>query len=83
MERRYGNISLGEINEMLISFIGKDMYLLSWQQENPKESIEAIKAYQKHLNRLFKEEDNCDLTPLSLTDDNSIVNLNSEGLIFV
>lgn len=81
MERRYGNISLGEINEMLISFIGKDMYLLSWQQENPKESIEAIKAYQKHLNRLFKEEDNCDLTPLSLTDDDSIVKFVFEKII--
>lgn len=78
MVRRFGNISLGEINEMLISFIGKDMYLSFWQQVNPKESLEA---YKKRLYRLFKEEDNSDFTVLCRTDDNSIVRFVFEKII--
>ncbi|MBR5971261.1 MAG: ankyrin repeat domain-containing protein [Paludibacteraceae bacterium] len=68
MEQRFGNVSLGEINEMLISFIGKDMYLDYWTKYNPKESIEA---YKRKLNRLAKEED-IDFTVLSLVDERSI-----------
>jgi len=77
MEQQYGNITLGEINEMLISFIGKDMYLSFWKQANPNESIEA---FQKRLNRLLKEEDS-DLTPLSLADDNSVAKFVFEKIL--
>ena len=78
MEQRFGNVTLGEINKMLISFIGKDMYLSFWEKENPKESIGA---YKKHLNRLFVEEDNNDLTALSLTDNDSITKFVFEKII--
>ena len=69
MSRRIGNVTLGEINEMLISFIGKDMYLSFWEKENPKESIDA---YKKHLDRLLKEDEKSDLSALCLADERSI-----------
>lgn len=64
MEERFGNVTLGEIIEMLVSFISKDMYL---------SFVDKVKdnTYSKYLNRLFKEEDS-DLSALSLTDDKSI-----------
>ena len=77
MEQKYGNLTIGEINEMLISFIGKDMYLSFWEQANPKESI---KAYKKRLNRLLKEEDS-DLSPLSLSDDKSVAKFVFETIL--
>ena len=77
MEQKYGNITIGEINKMLISFIGKDMYLSFWEQANPKESIEA---YKKRLNRLLKEEDS-DLSPLSLSDDKSVAKFVFETIL--
>ena len=65
MEQRFGNVTLGEINEMLISFIGKDMYL-SFREKVKDET------YNKYLSRLFKEDDNVDLSALSLSDEKSI-----------
>ena len=69
MSKRFGNVTLGEINEMLLSFIGKDMYLSFWEKENPRESIVA---YKKHLDRLLKEDEKSDLSALCLTDERSI-----------
>lgn len=52
MEQRFGNVTLGEINKMLISFIDKDMYLSFWEQANPKESIEAYKKRTKDCKKI-------------------------------
>ena len=68
MGEKFGNVTLGEINETLISFIGKDMYIEYWKNDNPKESVNA---YDKHIRRLFHEEDS-DFTALCLKDKNSI-----------
>lgn len=65
MSRRFGNVTLGEINEMLISFIGKDVYL-AYRGKVKDE------AYDKNLRRLFKEDDKVDLSILSLSDEKSI-----------
>ena len=69
MSKKYGNVTLGEINEMLLSFIGKDMYLSFWEKENPNGTIDA---YRKRLKRLLEEKDS-DLSALSRTDEKSIV----------
>lgn len=66
MDQRFGNVTLGEINEMLILFIGKDMYL-DFRGKVKDE------AYNKYLSRLFKEDDKVDLSALSLSDEKSIV----------
>lgn len=65
MSKRLGNVTLGEINEMLISFIGKDVYL-AYRGKVKDE------AYDKNLRRLFKEDDKVDLSILSLSDEKSI-----------
>lgn len=78
MSRRYGNVTLGEINEMLISFIGKDMYLSLWEKENSKE---LTVAYKKHLDRLLKEDEKSDLSALCLTDERSIVKFVFEKIL--
>jgi hypothetical protein len=78
MEQRFGNVTLGEINEMLISFIGKDMYFSFWEKENPKESIDA---YKKHLNRLLKEDDKVDLSALCLSDERSVAKFVFEKIL--
>ena len=78
MSKRFGNVTLGEINEMLLSFIGKDMYLSFWEKENPKESIDA---YKKHLDRLLKEDEKSDLSALCLTDERSIAKFVLEKIL--
>lgn len=78
MSKRFGNVTLGEINEMLLSFIGKDMYLSFWEKENPKESVDA---YKKRLNRLLKEDDDSDLSTLSRSDEKSIVKFVFEKIL--
>lgn len=65
MSKRLGNVTLGEINEMMISFIGKDVYL-AYRGKVKDE------AYDKNLRRLFKEDDKVDLSILSLSDEKSI-----------
>ena len=65
MAQRFGNVTLGKINEMLISFIGKDMYLAFRGKVKDE-------AYDKNLRRLFKEDDKVDLSALSLSDEKSI-----------
>jgi len=74
MEQRFGNVTLGEINEMLISFIGKDMYL-DFRGKVKDE------AYNKYLSRLFKEDDKVDLSALSLSDEKSIVKFVFEKIL--
>lgn len=74
MEQRFGNVTLGEINEMLISFIGKDMYL--YFRGKVKDE-----AYNKYLSRLFKEDDKVDLSALSLSDEKSIAKFVFEKIL--
>ena len=78
MSRRFGNVTLGEINEMLISFIGKDMFFSLWEKANPKESIGA---YKKNLDRLLKEDEKSDLSALCLTDEKSITKFVFEKIL--
>ena len=65
MEQRFGNIMHGEVNEMLVSFVGEDMFL-SFVGKTKDET------YKKSLSRLFKEDDKSDLSALCLTDDKSV-----------
>lgn len=74
MEQRFGNVTLGEINEMLISFIGKDLYLDFCGKVKDE-------AYNKYLSRLFKEDDKVDLSALSLSDEKSIVKFVIEKIL--
>ena len=74
MAQRFGNVTLGEINEMLISFIGKDMYLDFCGKVKDE-------AYNKYLSRLFKEDDKVDLSALSLSDEKSIAKFVFEKIL--
>lgn len=75
MEQRFGNVTLGEINEMLILFIGKDMYL--YFRGKVKDE-----AYNKYLSRLFKEDDKkVNLSALSLSDEKSIAKFVFEKIL--
>ncbi len=74
MEQRFGNVMLGEINEMLISFIGKDMYLDFCGKVKDE-------AYNKYLSRLFKEDDKVDLSALSLSDERSVAKFVFEKIL--
>ena len=56
----YGNITLGKINKMLISFIGESTfyyYCEEFAQEGLVENWQSKEAFQKYINRLLAEED--------------------------
>lgn len=73
IEKLHGNITLGAINEMLISFIGKDAFVklcnsyhTSWQLEWQSED-----AFKKLIQRICKEDSQSDLSILSRKNGHS------------
>ena len=73
-EIEYGNISLGKINKMLISFIGESAFYY-YSEEFAKEGLidnwQSKEAFQKYINRLTAEEDS-EFTGLNVANNSSI-----------
>ena len=70
----YGNITLGKINKMLISFIGESTfyyYCEQFAQEGLIENWQSKEAFQKYINRLLAEED-ADFAGLNPANNSSI-----------
>lgn len=70
----YGNITLGKINKMLISFIGESTfyyYCEEFAQEGLIENWQSKEAFQKYINRLLAEED-ADFAGLNPANSSSI-----------
>ena len=70
----YGNIILGKINKMLISFIGESTfyyYCEEFAQEGLIENRQSKEAFQKYINRLLAEED-ADFAGLNPANNSSI-----------
>lgn len=70
----YGNISLGKINKMLISFIGESTfyyYCEEFAKEGVIENWQSKEAFQKYVNRLIAEEDS-DFSGLNVANNSSI-----------
>ena len=70
----YGNITLGKINKMLISFIGESTfyyYCEEFAQEGLIENWQSKEAFQKYINRLLAEED-ADFAGLNPANNSSI-----------
>ena len=70
----YGNITLGKINKMLISFIGESTfyyYCEEFAQEGLIENWQSKDAFQKYINRLLAEED-ADFAGLNPVNNSSI-----------
>lgn len=70
----YGNITLGKINKMLISFIGESTfyyYCEEFAQEGLIENWQSKEAFQKYINRLLAEED-ADFAGLNPVNNSSI-----------
>ena len=70
----YGNITLGKINKMLISFIGESTfyyYCEQFAQEGLIENWQSKEAFQKYINRLLAEED-ADFSGLNPANNSSI-----------
>ena len=70
----YGNITLGRINKMLISFIGESTfyyYCEEFAQEGLIENWHSKEAFPKYVNRLLAEED-ADFTGLNPANNSSI-----------
>lgn len=68
---KFGNMPLGRINEMLVSFIGEDAFLdyccPRKEKDDSKKHQKEKDYFRKHLERLFKEETGkfsyCELNP--------------------
>ena len=76
-EIEYGNITLGKINKMLISFIGESTfyyYCEEFAKEGLIENWQSKDAFQKYVNRLVAEEDS-DYSVLRRTEKNGIPEL--------
>ena len=70
----YGNITLGKINKMLISFIGESTfyyYCEEFAKEGLIENWQSKDAFQRYINRLFAEEDS-DFAGLNVANNSSI-----------
>ena len=70
----YGNITLGKINKMLISFIGESTFYYcceEFAQEGLIENWHSKEAFPKYVNRLLAEED-ADFTGLNPANNSSI-----------
>ena len=70
----YGNITLGKINKMLISFIGESTfyyYCEEFAQEGLIENWQSKEAFQKYINRLLAKED-ADFAGLNPANNSSI-----------
>ena len=65
---KFGNMPLGRINEMLVSFIGEDAFLDYCEKHHKALGIDwqSREAFSKHLKRLFEEKESSyrDLNPL-------------------
>lgn len=73
-EIEYGNITLGKINKMLISFIGESTfyyYCEEFAKEGLIENWQSKDAFQKYVNRLVAEEDS-DFAGLNVANNSSI-----------
>ncbi|MCI7798731.1 MAG: ankyrin repeat domain-containing protein [Spirochaetia bacterium] len=76
-EIEYGNITLGKINKMLISFIGESTFYYYYEEfanEGLIENWQSKDAFQKYVNRLVAEEDS-DYSVLRRTEKNGIPEL--------
>ena len=70
----YGNITLGKINKMLISFVGESTfyyYCEEFAKEGLIENWQSKEAFQKYVNRLIAEEDS-DFAGLNVANNSSI-----------
>ena len=70
----FGNITLGKINKMLISFIGESTfyyYCEEFAKEGQIENWQSKAAFQKYVNRLLAEEDS-DFAGLNVANNSSI-----------
>lgn len=70
----FGNISLGQINKMLISFVGESTfyyYCEEFAKEGLIENWQSKEAFQRYVNRLLAEEDS-DFTGLNVANNSSI-----------
>lgn len=70
----YGNITLGKINKMLISFIGESTfyyYCEEFAKEGLIENWQSKDAFQRYVNRLLAEEDS-DFAGLNVANNSSI-----------
>ena len=76
-EIEYGNITLGKINKMLISFIGDSTfyyYCEEFAKEGLIENWQSKEAYERYINRLISEEDS-DFSVLRSTEKNGLPEL--------
>ncbi|MBO4698400.1 ankyrin repeat domain-containing protein [bacterium] len=67
-ETKFGNMPLGRINEMLVSFIGEDAFLdycEKYHKDWGLDNWHSRDAFSKHLKRLFEEKESSyrDLNP--------------------
>ena len=55
---KFGNMPLGRINEMLVSFIGEDAFLDYCEKHHKDWGLDwqSKKAFSKRLKRLFEEK---------------------------
>lgn len=70
----YGNITLGKINKMLISFVGESTfyyYCEEFAKDGLIENWQSKEAFQKYVNRLLVEEDS-DFIGLNPANNSSI-----------
>ena len=70
----FGNITLGKINKMLISFIGDSTfyyYCEEFAKEGLIENWQSKDAFQRYVNRLLAEEDS-DFEGLNVANNSSI-----------
>ena len=70
----FGNITLGQINKMLISFVGESTfyyYCEEFAKEGLIENWQSKEAFQRYVNRLLAEEDS-DFTGLNVANNSSI-----------
>ena len=70
----FGNITLGKINKMLISFIGESTFYYfceEFAKEGQIENWQSKDAFQKYVHRLLAEEDS-DFAGLNVANNSSI-----------
>lgn len=73
-KNEFGNITLGKINKMLISFVGESAfyyYCEEFAKEGLIENYQSKEAFQKYVNRLIAEEDS-DFAGLNVENNSSI-----------
>lgn len=75
-EIRYGNVTLGTINKMLISFIGESVFYHYCKRFHDEGNIDyqSDEAFQKYIGRLVTERD-CDFRGLNPYDEDSVYNI--------